>query len=258
MRIPSGSSSHPVWYWLRYTTCSFVRSSTTARNFSVTTPADPGRGLCFGCVPALKYSSMFRSGTRRKLRPQPGVAGGVLEISSSKTSWLEVVVSALLLGCSGTDLSAPGGPSLSLLGSTGGQSDGGASDVTTSSASAGGANGAGGSGSTVGGTLSVGTGGTTGDAAPTWTQLYNAYFGPGTAGDCVSCHASETSPTFNSAATLCTALKATGYIGNGTATLQSLLTWFGGSGSMPLTGGTPPANATKDILAWQNASAVCP
>jgi len=34
--------------------------NTTARNLLERTPADPGRGLCFGCVPVLTYSMLGR------------------------------------------------------------------------------------------------------------------------------------------------------------------------------------------------------
>jgi hypothetical protein len=57
---------------------------------------------------------------------------------------------------------------------------------------------------------------------------------------------------------MCSALKSAGHISTGSATLQDLLTWFGGTGTMPLGGGAVPANAVSDITAWQNAGAVCP
>jgi len=157
-------------------------------------------------------------------------------------------------GCSGTDLSADSkaGRNLELIG---GQTNGGAVSTTGSNTSSG--------SSTLGGSLANGggtavTGGASGNTVPTWTQLYSSYFGPGTSGSCASCHASGNAPTINSAATLCVALKNSGYILNGSATLQNLLTWFGGSGNMPLGGGAGPANAVSDITAWQNAGAVCP
>jgi hypothetical protein len=65
-------------------------------------------------------------------------------------------------------------------------------------------------------------------------------------------------PTFNSAASMCAVLKTYGHIGNGTASLQNLITWFNQGGTMPLGGGSAPPNAVSDITAWQNAGAVCP
>jgi hypothetical protein len=94
--------------------------------------------------------------------------------------------------------------------------------------------------------------------APTWTELYDDYFGPGTAGNCVSCHATGTSPVFDSAETLCAVLKSQGYIVHTVADLEYLIEWFGLGGTMPQGGGAPPPNAVNDILAWENAQAVCP
>ncbi len=94
--------------------------------------------------------------------------------------------------------------------------------------------------------------------APTWTELYNAYFGPGTAGNCVSCHATGTTPAFDSAETLCGALKARGYIVRSVAGLEYLIEWFGLGGTMPEDGGAPPPGAVDAIMAWENADAVCP
>jgi hypothetical protein len=161
---------------------------------------------------------------------------------------IAAVVSAL--GCSGTDLSA-GSRNGSNSEMNGGQNTGGAGNAAGVAAPGG--------SSAVGGTPNSGTaGGASGNTAPTWTQLYTAYFGPGSLGNCTSCHASGNSPTFSSAATLCTALKNAGYIQTGSATLQNLLTWFGASGNMPLGGGVGQPTAVKDITAWQNAGAVCP
>ena len=109
-------------------------------------------------------------------------------------------------------------------------------------------------GSVTSSTNAKGTGGTSSKVAPTWAQLYSNYF----ASACVSCHGSGTSPSFNSASTMCSALKSTGYIRTGSATLQNLLTWFGGTGSMPMGGGAAPANAVADITAWQTSGAACP
>ena len=94
--------------------------------------------------------------------------------------------------------------------------------------------------------------------APNWAQLYANYFGPNTAGDCVSCHGTGTNPPFNSAESMCSALKLQGYVVTGTAGLEYLIEWFGLGGTMPQTGGTPPPNAVSDIWAWENAQAVCP
>jgi hypothetical protein len=101
------------------------------------------------------------------------------------------------------------------------------------------------------------TGGASSVAAPTWSQLYTNYFGPNTAGNCVStgCHSGGVSPIFNSATTMCSALKS--YFG-GTISFSSILTWMGKGGNMPANGAAAPANAVADITAWQNAGAVCP
>jgi hypothetical protein len=99
------------------------------------------------------------------------------------------------------------------------------------------------------------TGGGTSASVLTWTQLYNNYFGAGTAGNCTSCHASG-NPKFSSASTMCTALKNAGYIGPGG--MSFLLTWFGQTGSMPINNNPTPPNAVADLTAWENAGAVCP
>ena len=157
-------------------------------------------------------------------------------------------------GCSGTDLGPAIGAGLN-TGTLGG-SIGGA--VSMGGTTLGGSNATGGASGAIGGAGLTATGGATSVTVPTWTQLYNNYFGPGTSGNCLSCHVSGNTPTFNSASTLCSTLKSYGYIQTGSATLQDLLTWFGGSGNMPLVGGAVPANAVRDITAWQNAGAVCP
>ncbi len=154
-------------------------------------------------------------------------------------SHVMIAAAVSAFGCSGTDLSA-GSRTGSSLESNGGQSNGGAAALGGSSA-------VGGSGGAAGG-----------NTTPTWTQLYAAYFGPGSLGNCTSCHASGNTPSFNSAAALCSALKSAGYIQNASATLQYLLTWFGNGGNMPQGGGLGPASVVQDITGWQNAGAVCP
>ncbi len=37
-----------------------------------------------------------------------------------------------------------------------------------------------------------------------------------------------------------------------------LIEWFGLGGTMPQDAGAPPPNAVNDIMAWENAQAVCP
>ena len=156
----------------------------------------------------------------------------------------------LALGCSGADLSAESRAGHN-LGLAGGQGNGGTGNTTGSTASAG-------SGGGGGAATTSTTGGSNSSGPPKWTDLYTNYFGPGTSGNCTSCHNTGTSPAFSSAATLCATLKTWGYIGSGSATLQDLLTWFGGAGNMPLGGGSGPTNAVQDITAWQNAGASCP
>ena len=138
---------------------------------------------------------------------------------------------------------------------TGGTKATGGTRATGGAKSTGGALATGGAKAT-GGTKA--TGGSASSGAPTWSQLYTNYFGPGTAGDCVSCHTSNPSAQFNNATTMCSALKRAGYIGTGTASLDSLLSWFGTGGFMPANNNPAPANAVADITAWQNAGAVCP
>ena len=167
----------------------------------------------------------------------------------------------LALGCSGTDLSAESKAGRN-LGLAGGQGNGGVGNSTGSNVSTGSTASAGsfagGAGAAGGGTAISNTGGSSNSGPPTWSDLYTRYFGPNTAGDCASCHNTGTAPAFSSALTLCATLKSTGYIQNGSATLQNLLTWFGGSGTMPLVSGANPGNAVQDITAWQNAGAICP
>jgi len=150
-------------------------------------------------------------------------------------------------GCSGADLSAANsGQGITPLNST---QTGGASSTSATAT--------GGSSSSPG--TVTGTGGASSKSTPTWTQLYNSYFGSGTPGSCTGCHGAGTSPSFNSASTMCTALKSVGRIQNGKATLSNLLTWFGPGGSMPPGGATTsPGSAVDDITAWQIAGAVCP
>ena len=136
---------------------------------------------------------------------------------------------------------------------TGGNVAAGGTKATGGTKAVGGSSSTGGA-KAVGGSSAVG-GGTT---APTWTQLYNGYFASGTSGNCVSCHGAGTSPSYNSASTMCSALKNRGFISNGTATLNLLLRWFNQGGTMPSNSNATPANAVADITAWQNAGAVCP
>ena len=165
---------------------------------------------------------------------------------------LSVVIPCLLAslagaGCSGADLSA----------ANSGQGTAPLSSTQTGGASSTSATATGGSTSSTGTT--TGTGGASSNVTPTWTQLYNSYFGSGTPGSCTGCHGAGTSPSFNSASSMCTALKSVGRIQNGKATLSNLLTWFGPGGSMPPGGATTsPGSAVDDITAWQIAGAVCP
>ena len=128
--------------------------------------------------------------------------------------------------------------------------------MTGGAASSGGSKSTGGSKAT-GGAVSTGGAQST-SAAPTWSQLFTNYFASGTAGDCISCHTSNPTVSFNNASTMCNALKNAGYIGKGTASLDTLLTWFGKGGNMPANNNPKPANAVADITAWQNAGATCP
>jgi hypothetical protein len=135
----------------------------------------------------------------------------------------------------------------------------GGAQVTAGSANSntGGAKPTGGASPATGGAKA--TGGSSAVAPPTWSQLYTNYFGPNTAGDCVAsgCHGpGGNSPSFNSATTMCSALKT--YFG-GTISFNSILTWLSRTnGNMPANGAAAPANAVADITAWQNAGAVCP
>jgi len=161
------------------------------------------------------------------------------------------VAALTVSACSGADLSSSsstGQGSIPLESTTGGTSSAGTSPGSTGGSATGSTSNAGTAGKP------TGTGGTSSKSAPTWSQLYTNYF----ASACVSCHGSGTSPSFNSASTMCSALKSSGFIRTGSATLQNLLTWFGGTGSMPVGGGAAPANAVTDITAWQNSGAACP
>jgi hypothetical protein len=174
-------------------------------------------------------------------------------------------IGLLVFGCAASEngnssLSDTTEPATGGAPSTGGAAQQGGSNPLGS----GGATSRGGSVSAMGGTRATGVGGAgrTGGAAatggaptaaPSGTQLYNNYF----ATNCVSCHGAGQSPPYNSAASMCSTLKTFRYIGNGSASLQTLIRWFNQGGSMPPTGAAP-ANAVADITAWQNAGAVCP
>ena len=149
-----------------------------------------------------------------------------------------------------TAADATGGSANSNTG--GGQVTGGSANSNT-----GGAKATGGASPATGGAKA--TGGASAVATPTWSQLYTNYFGPNTAGDCVAsgCHGpGGNSPSFNSATTMCSALKT--YFG-GTISFSSILIWLNRTnGNMPANGAAAPANAVADITAWQNAGAVCP
>ncbi len=179
----------------------------------------------------------------------------------AKSSNLNIVVLALVAalagaGCSSADLGASNtGQGTNPLNTS---STGGANTGTNTTVATGGSTSAAGTNAGAGGTATSATGGGPSNSAPTWTQLYNSYFGSGTSGSCTSCHGAGMQPSFSSASTMCSALKQVGYIQNGTASLQNLLTWFGKGGNMPQGGGATPPNAVADITAWQNAGAVCP
>jgi len=169
-----------------------------------------------------------------------------------------------LVACSappGEGGSSAGGQSTSVQDSTGGSNSTGGSGMAAGGSTTTGGSGTAAGGHATGGAVAVGgasKGGTTAAAAPTWSQLYSNYFGPNTAGDCVSCHGSGVSPTFTSASSMCSAMKSYGVIGNGTAHFETVLKWFNQNGIMPQNNNPTPANAVADITAWENAGAVCP
>jgi hypothetical protein len=173
---------------------------------------------------------------------------------TSLTGFSLIALVALDMGCSGADLGAGTLPNHN-IGSVGGTPTGGttgaggnaAGSSTISGSTVGGGN------STAGGASVTSTGGTQTASAPTWSQLYANYFNSA----CTSCHSSQ-APVFTTAASMCTVMKTYGHIGNGTASLQTLITWFNQGGYMPPGGGTAPANAVTDINNWQNAGAICP
>lgn len=145
--------------------------------------------------------------------------------------------------------------------SAGGQTSN-AQDFTGGYGATGGSVAAGG-GNATGGLTAVGgatKGGTTAAASPTWSQLFSNYFGPNTAGDCVAsgCHGSGISPSFTNASSMCSAMKNSNVIGNGTASFDVVLKWFNKGGIMPQNNNATPANAVADITAWEKAGAVCP
>lgn len=163
---------------------------------------------------------------------------------------------------------------------SGGQSNGTSSAVATGGsgnggASIGGRSGAGGStgkatgGSATGGISSKAAGGAaTGGAAtggagsgngaaPTWSQLYTDYLGPGTIGHCGECHSQVTN-----ASAAYTFLRSVGQISSSNPTGSSLtvqgasrLVWFGGS--MPDGGKASDASAQvlEAFRAWVAAGA---
>src|SRR5690606_12769484 len=65
----------------------YKQLGSAARNSAGATCADPGFGLCFGCVTVLTYSSTLRSVTRRKRRRKPGFAHGRSEASGRSVSF---------------------------------------------------------------------------------------------------------------------------------------------------------------------------
>lgn len=177
------------------------------------------------------------------------------KLSMSLAGCCLIALAAQDMGCSGADLGAGGGINQN-IGSVGGTLVGGAAGVGGNAAGSsplGGSTSVGGASGAVGGASVTSTGGTQTASVPTWTQLYNNYFNSA----CTSCHSSQ-SPVFTTAASMCTVLKQYGHIGNGTASLQTLITWFNQNGYMPLDNSPAPANAVADITAWQNAGAVCP
>ena len=147
---------------------------------------------------------------------------------------------AACMGCSSTTPTDAGGHS------TGGSSNAASGTLASS-----------------GGSPPVGGGVST--SVPTWSELYNKYFGPNTLGHCGSCHGSAQVPTFNSASSMCSVLETTNIPGmsgtiidHGTAHLEWLLDWFNSGGDMPYDSDTAPVNAVVDIIAWEQAGAVCP
>lgn len=175
-------------------------------------------------------------------------------LTTSLAGFCLIALVALDMGCSGADLGAGPGINRS-IGSVGSTPTGGTNGAggNAGSPTDGGSTSVGGGNGVVGGASVTSTGGTHTASAPTWTQLYSNYFSSA----CTSCHSSQ-SPTFTTAASMCAVLKTYGHIGNGTASLQTLITWFNQNGYMPPGGGPAPANAVTDITAWQNAGAICP
>jgi hypothetical protein len=120
---------------------------------------------------------------------------------------------------------------------------------------------AGSGGGTDGGVGTTDAGG--GTSAPTWTQIYPAYFGPGSLGHCGSsgCHSTSRGgfKCGTTQATCYTGLVNAGLIdtSNPSASVlidvqQSPLSWYGGN--MP-TNPTTNKKAVSDIDGWVNAGA---
>ena len=150
-----------------------------------------------------------------------------------------------------------GGPS------TGGAGTGG---TGTGGAGTGGTTDAGGTGSGTGGATDAGTGGTAdagtvppppppAPAAPTWTQIWQAYLSPSSKGKCAAsgCHGQMAT-----AAGTYSYLQARGHISGTTSSLvntsTSRLSWYGGD--MPPSGPSSWAQAVADMNAWAAAGAL--
>ena len=99
-------------------------------------------------------------------------------------------------------------------------------------------------------------------AAPTWSEVYAADFGPGTAGRCgdSGCHSSTLKGFRCTSASDCYShFVSTGYVNGASSPLttsQSCVWWFAGNGNMP-TDNNSPAQADLDkITAWVAAGAL--
>ena len=104
-----------------------------------------------------------------------------------------------------------------------------------------------------------------GSSAPTWTTIYNTYFGSGTPGHCGNggCHSSSRGGfTCGSSKTTCyNGLVSAGYVTDGDMSSaiadpsQTPLGWYGSGGNMPAGGASSNAAAARDISAWVAAGA---
>ncbi len=94
--------------------------------------------------------------------------------------------------------------------------------------------------------------------APTWTQLYMAYFAPGTIGDCTnsgSCHTGEMDSPAHAFAYMKTQAQVGAPMPDLVDPQYSCLTWISADGDMPPAGPTMDQNSLQAFSNWAKAGA---